>query len=65
MVMFQMRAEPDVSRPPTLTLDVLEIEKSTTQTEPHVNSADHTLEPKDKTQYASQTPVDKTKSSPG
>jgi hypothetical protein len=65
MVMFQMRAEPDVSRPLVPTLDVLEKEKSSTPIEPDANHADHTPEPKEVTPFASQTHAARTKSSPG
>lgn len=64
-VMFQMRAELDASRQLTPTWDVLEREKSTTLTEPHANNADHTLELRDKTQFAFQTPVLPAKLLPG
>lgn len=64
MVTFQMRAEPDVLRRPTLPTSV-EPEKSSTKTEPDALLADHTPELRETTLSVSQTNAETTRSSLG
>jgi len=64
-VTFQTTVRQDASRNPQLLNNALEIERSTTQTEPDVPLVTHTPELKDKTPSAFQTNAVPTKSSLG